>query len=90
MFRFTIRDVLGAGLGDRMNGMARAATLAMRMILGAVVAYIAAPFSVMALFGYDHGGETEEFAVWTIPGGALLGLALHVYVGLTQRVKPPA
>ncbi|HEX5103266.1 MAG TPA: hypothetical protein VFV87_05620 [Pirellulaceae bacterium] len=59
--------------------MKRALTLAMCMILGAIAGYFAAPFLVVALYGYDHGGETEEVALWTIPGGALVGLALHLY-----------
>ncbi len=56
----------------------RALALGGLMILGAGVGFIAAPFLVVAVHGYDHGHQTEEMAVWTIPGGALLGMAFHL------------
>ena len=54
--------------------------LSVLMVGGAMAGYVAAPFLVMAINGYDHGHETEEFAPWTIIGGALLGLVVHLLI----------
>ena len=70
MLRFSIRELLASLLA--------AGRLATFMFLGATAGYLAAPFAVSAIHGYDHGHETEELALFTIPAGAIVGLVVHL------------
>ena len=72
---------------SRMDEMNRALSLAVLMVIGAVVGFFAAPFAVVLWSGYDHGHETEEWAVWTILGGALAGLGAHLYLQFAAVVR---
>ena len=63
---------------ERLKSIKDAFLLGVMMLLGAAIGFLAAPFVVVAISGYDHGHETEEMAVWTIIGGALAGLGIHL------------
>lgn len=82
MPRFSVREFLARLLvAGRLAGL---------MILGATAGYLAAPFALVAIEGYDHGHETEEYALYMIPAGAIAGLVVHLCVGSdTVWRKPP-
>lgn len=61
--------------------------LTLFMLVGAAIGYVAAPILVVFVYTYDHGHQTEEFALVTIPGAALAAAALHFW--LTRNAFKP-